>query len=85
MFCHGNELAHAGIPENVFQAARNVTGVLNWFTANIGYHHIHHLCARIRNYGLSACHNEHRHLFSDVNRLGLVSTPLLQRRSDFIH
>jgi omega-6 fatty acid desaturase (delta-12 desaturase) len=48
---------------------------LNWFTANIGYHHIHHLSARIPNYRLFACHNEHRHLFADVSRLGLADVP----------
>ncbi len=39
---------------------------LNWFTANIAYHHIHHLSARIPNYCLIKCHNEYRELFSDV-------------------
>jgi omega-6 fatty acid desaturase (delta-12 desaturase) len=45
---------------------------LNWFTANIGYHHIHHLSARIPNYRLIACHEEYRHLFSDVTRVKLA-------------
>lgn len=44
---------------------------LNWFTANIGYHHVHHLSARIPNYCLIGCHNEYRHLFSGVTRLKL--------------
>jgi omega-6 fatty acid desaturase (delta-12 desaturase) len=44
---------------------------LNWFTANIAYHHIHHLSAKIPNYCLIKCHNEYRHLFSDVTRLKL--------------
>ena len=30
--------------------------VLNWFSGNIGYHHIHHLSSRIPNYHLKACH-----------------------------
>jgi omega-6 fatty acid desaturase (delta-12 desaturase) len=30
--------------------------VLQWFTANIGFHHIHHLNPRIPNYRLAACH-----------------------------
>jgi omega-6 fatty acid desaturase (delta-12 desaturase) len=30
--------------------------VLQWFTGNIGYHHIHHLSSRIPNYHLAACH-----------------------------
>ena len=44
---------------------------LNWFTANIAYHHIHHLSARIPNYCLVKCHNEYRELFSDVTRVKL--------------
>lgn len=30
--------------------------VLQWFTANIGFHHVHHLNPRIPNYRLAACH-----------------------------
>ena len=30
--------------------------VLQWFSGNIGYHHIHHLSARIPNYHLQKCH-----------------------------
>ncbi len=48
---------------------------LNWFTANIAYHHIHHLSAKIPNYHLVRCHNESRHLFSDVTRLRLCQIP----------
>jgi omega-6 fatty acid desaturase (delta-12 desaturase) len=44
---------------------------LNWFTADIGYHHIHHLSASIPNYQLARCHNEHRQFFDDVTRLRL--------------
>ena len=32
--------------------------VLQWFTGNIGFHHIHHLSPKIPNYKLEACHNE---------------------------
>ncbi len=31
-------------------------GVLRWFTANIGYHHVHHLSPRIPNYLLKQCY-----------------------------
>jgi len=31
--------------------------VLQWFSGNIGFHHIHHLSARIPNYNLERCHN----------------------------
>jgi len=32
--------------------------LLDWFTASIGYHHIHHLSPRIPNYRLAQCHRE---------------------------
>jgi acyl-lipid omega-6 desaturase (Delta-12 desaturase) len=44
---------------------------LNWFTANIAYHHIHHLSARIPNYRLADCHDQHSELFADVRRVRL--------------
>jgi omega-6 fatty acid desaturase (delta-12 desaturase) len=44
---------------------------LNWFTANIAYHHVHHLSARIPNYRLVQCHDDHAHLFRDVTRVPL--------------
>jgi len=44
---------------------------LNWFTANIGYHHIHHLSANIPNYRLVDCHSEYEHLFAAVTRVKL--------------
>lgn len=31
--------------------------LVQWFSGNIGFHHIHHLCHRIPNYKLEACHN----------------------------
>jgi len=30
--------------------------VLQWFTGNIGFHHVHHLDPRVPNYRLEACH-----------------------------
>jgi omega-6 fatty acid desaturase (delta-12 desaturase) len=48
---------------------------LNWFTANIAYHHIHHLSAKIPNYRLVRCHNENQHLFLDVTRVKLSYIP----------
>jgi len=47
-------------------------GWLNWFTANIGYHHIHHLSANIPNYRLVGCHTEYEHLFTSVTRVKLT-------------
>jgi omega-6 fatty acid desaturase (delta-12 desaturase) len=32
--------------------------LLQWFSGNIGFHHIHHLSPRIPNYNLEQCHNE---------------------------
>lgn len=32
--------------------------VLQWFTGNIGFHHIHHLSPKIPNYKLEKCHKE---------------------------
>ncbi|WP_449419119.1 fatty acid desaturase [Phormidium nigroviride] len=43
--------------------------ILKWFTADIGYHNIHHLSERIPNYNLEACHNENIHLLSKVKKL----------------
>jgi acyl-lipid omega-6 desaturase (Delta-12 desaturase) len=31
--------------------------ILQWFTGNIGFHHIHHLSPRIPNYNLESCHH----------------------------
>ncbi len=46
-------------------------GWLNFFTANIGYHHIHHLSSSIPSYRLIACHKEYEHLFPTVARVKL--------------
>jgi omega-6 fatty acid desaturase (delta-12 desaturase) len=32
--------------------------VLQWFTGNIGFHHVHHLSPKIPNYCLEKCHRE---------------------------
>ena len=48
---------------------------LNWFTANIGHHHVHHLSARIPNYGLLKCHKDNEQLFADVTRVKLSQVP----------
>ena len=48
---------------------------LNWFTADIAYHHVHHLCARVPNYRLAECHDTHRELFSGVRRITLAQVP----------
>ena len=44
--------------------------VLQWFTGNIGFHHVHHLSPRIPNYNLQRCHDENP-LLQQAARLGL--------------
>ena len=46
--------------------------VLQWFTGNIGLHHVHHLGPRIPNYNLKRCHDENE-LFHDVTVLTLAT------------
>lgn len=43
--------------------------VFKWFTADIGYHNIHHLSERIPNYQIEACHRANLHLLSEVKTL----------------
>ncbi len=47
--------------------------VLQWFTGNIGFHHIHHLSSRIPNYYLERCHHSHP-LFHSVKPITLISS-----------
>lgn len=47
--------------------------VLQWFSGNIGLHHIHHLSARIPNYLLQQCHDENPQ-FQNVHMLTLRSS-----------
>ncbi|SET40135.1 omega-6 fatty acid desaturase (delta-12 desaturase) [Draconibacterium orientale] len=39
--------------------------LLQWFSGNIGYHHIHHINARIPNYNLPKCYAENK-IFREV-------------------
>ena len=47
--------------------------VLQWFSGNIGFHHIHHLSSRIPNYNLEACHQAEP-FFQQVPELTLRSS-----------
>ena len=47
--------------------------ILQWFTGNIGYHHVHHLSSRIPNYNLERCHNAHL-LFQGVRPITLFGS-----------
>jgi acyl-lipid omega-6 desaturase (Delta-12 desaturase) len=40
-------------------------GILQFFSGNIGFHHIHHLSSKIPNYKLEKCHKENS-LFRDI-------------------
>jgi len=47
--------------------------ILRWFTANIGMHHVHHLCSRIPYYRLPRALRDHPEL-RDVGRLTLLQS-----------
>jgi acyl-lipid omega-6 desaturase (Delta-12 desaturase) len=47
--------------------------ILQWFTGNIGFHHIHHLSPRIPNYLLQKCHYENP-VFQKGNVITLSSS-----------
>lgn len=47
--------------------------VLQWFSGNIGFHHIHHLSPRIPNYNLEACHRSDP-LFDEVKPMTLFAS-----------
>jgi len=47
--------------------------VLQWFTGNIGFHHIHHLSSRIPNYNLERCHHSNP-LFSEVKPITMLTS-----------
>ena len=47
--------------------------VLQWFTGNIGFHHIHHLSPRIPNYYLDKCYRDNP-MFQEVEPITLRSS-----------
>jgi omega-6 fatty acid desaturase (delta-12 desaturase) len=47
--------------------------ILQWFTGNIGFHHIHHLSPHIPNYNLEKCHQADP-LFQQVKPITLFSS-----------
>lgn len=47
--------------------------LLNWFSGNIGFHHIHHLSARVPNYHLTRAHNENKE-FQDIKPVTLFTS-----------
>ena len=53
----------------------NLPNWLNWFLADISFHSVHHLCERIPNYNLKACHIANRHLLNQSKFLKLSDFP----------
>jgi omega-6 fatty acid desaturase (delta-12 desaturase) len=51
----------------------DLPAVLRWFTANIGIHHVHHLCSRIPFYRLPQVLRDHPEL-RDVGRVTLLES-----------
>ncbi len=47
--------------------------ILQWFTGNIGFHHIHHLCPRIPNYHLEKCYKENA-IFQKIKPITLLTS-----------
>jgi len=47
--------------------------IMQWFSGNIGYHHIHHLSARIPNYNLERCHKANL-MFQQIKPLTLFAS-----------
>ena len=47
--------------------------ILQWFTGNIGFHHIHHLSPRIPNYKLPICYKENP-IFQNVQPITFFSS-----------
>jgi acyl-lipid omega-6 desaturase (Delta-12 desaturase) len=51
----------------------DLPGILRWFTANIGVHHLHHLCSRIPFYRLRQVLRNHPELTA-MGRLTLIQS-----------
>jgi acyl-lipid omega-6 desaturase (Delta-12 desaturase) len=49
--------------------------VFKWFSADIGYHHIHHLSERIPNYHLEACYQQNKQLLTNSKTLRMSDIP----------
>ena len=73
--------AHGSEGWSYFQGALNGSSnlllppILNWFSADIAFHSVHHLCERIPNYRLRACHEAHAHLLADCTYLRIRDIP----------
>ena len=74
-YAHGTEDWKA--MDGAMQGTSNLQmpALLNWFSADIGCHAIHHLCEAIPNYRLQACQERNAHLLTGVKRLKLWDIP----------
>ncbi len=76
-----NSYAHGSKDWNYLKGATEgssnlvVPDWLNWFFADISFHSIHHLCERIPNYNLRACHIENEQLLKGAKKLRLSEIP----------
>jgi omega-6 fatty acid desaturase (delta-12 desaturase) len=52
--------------------------LLQWFTGNIGFHHVHHIDSRVPNYRLEDCHHAHP-MFAEATTLTLTRGLLSSR------
>jgi omega-6 fatty acid desaturase (delta-12 desaturase) len=53
----------------------NLPPLLNWFSADIAFHSVHHLCERIPSYRLRQCHEKNARLLADCCYLKLSDIP----------
>jgi len=45
--------------------------ILQWFSGNIGFHHVHHLGPKIPNYNLERCHKENE-MFANIKPITIL-------------
>jgi acyl-lipid omega-6 desaturase (Delta-12 desaturase) len=71
--------AHEGEWDYVMSAVKGASyyelpRFLQWFTGNIGFHHIHHLSPRVPNYRLEAAHKSNPIFQTEVKKIGLLQS-----------
>jgi hypothetical protein len=71
----GSDRTNANFHEAALHGSSHydLPNVLRWFTANIGVHHVHHLCSRIPYYRLPRVLRDHPELAA-VGRLTLLES-----------
>ena len=53
----------------------SLPAIFDWFSADIGCHAIHHLCAAIPNYRLRACQQQNGQLLTGITQLTMADIP----------